>query len=205
MKRILVVIALLAVCTAVFGQGDYLKARISTTIVPQYLTVTLAGKAIPTGGLGRTTYVYVPFPPPDGVASWGHTPIREGAMSSGAAQAKDRLYSTSGDVGLSMVTDLTGTDESDSLAMWIKPLFYDLTKGTWYTSANDSVFLIWGTIGTVTSSTKSYFNWANGGAYTLSLSGVLQPFAGFVIGIESCMNAYPASSLSIKLGVWVTE
>jgi hypothetical protein len=33
----------------------------------------------------------------------------------------------------------------------------------------------------------------------------LQPFAGFVIGIESCMNANPASSLSIKLGVWVTE
>ena len=204
MKRVVSIIAVLTACISVWAQ-DYLKTRPNTTIVPQYITVSLAGKAIPSGSLGRTTYVYVVFPPPDGAGSSEASPIREGAFGSGAAQAKNRVYSTSGDVGLSMVTDETGVDESDSLAMWIKPLFYDATKTTWYTSANDSTFLVWGTRGTYTATTKTYFDWASGGAYYIPLSGELWPCAGFAIGIESCMNAQLATVLSIKLGVWILE
>jgi hypothetical protein len=204
MKKLFVLCSIfLSIPTLLVAQ---IRTRPQSTIVPRYITFSLAGMDRPTpASPGRFTYVYVVFPPPLGAKAVESIPLGVYSPPTTASQVTNKEFSTSGDVGISLVTDLTGADESDSLAMWIKPLFWDQTKGSWYPSMNDSTFLVWGTVGTYTSTTKTYFNWADGGAYTLTLSGELWPFAGFVIGIESCMDAQVASILNGKLGVWIVE
>ena len=207
MNRALTTLALIFAFASLNAQEGVLRTRNQNTIVPQYITLSMKGLDRPTPtSPGRKQYVYVIFPGPEGFGDHGTVPIDTTLPNRYMVQARDnRTYCSTGDVGLSLVTDLTGTDESDSLASWIKPLFYDDTKHVWYASDNDSTFLVWGTPGVYTATSKSYFNWADGGSYTLSLSGELWPFAGFVLVFESCMDAQVASILSAKLGVWILE
>jgi hypothetical protein len=176
----------------------------SREIVPQYQTISMKGMdRVHAVDVGRRLSVYIVYPRvviPKPIDLLGFCYIDTIPPTAAMIASNNLRFGTTGDVFLSLTLVETGTDESDSLSSWIKPLWYDRTLSAWHTSL-DSTFLVWGTPGTYTSTAATQLNWTSGGSYSCTLSGLLWPCQGFVLTFESCMDANIATVVAGYLGI----
>ena len=191
MKRLISLILLLPVLA--FGQGKVIAEKL---IEPEYLTVVMDSVT--------QVKVYYIFPSPQGLTSSNRTAPSETAPTSASAQARNRQFSSTGDVFISVVLDTLTNSDTDSLYFSIKPLVYDATKGLWYESAADVLYLVFDTAGTYTSSALDYLSWTHGYCYTTILSGSLWPCAGFTLMMDRVNrgNAYADADITAYIGFW---
>lgn len=188
MKKFLIIIGCL-IPLVLIGQQI-----VSRHIQPEWLQVTLTGT--------DSTKVYYIYPTPQGPHNAYRTAPSETAPST-TGQGAYYMYSTSGDIGIGMYITKTGSqEESDSLGTYIKPLFYDSTKG-WFESANDSTFLKWDTPDWYTASSRDWLDWTTAKGYSVTLSGETIPAAGFVLYITQRAKTEGANQVAqINLSFW---
>ncbi len=123
--------------------------------------------------------LWVPFPLED-EAYWKTLVDTSSSLPSPLTTSNNEFLAT-GDLCVTIVPTYGAAEESDSLYCYMKPLIYSPTNGTWYTSANDSTFLVFSTQGKYCQSAISYLNWTTGKAYTCNLSNELWATAGFAL------------------------
>lgn len=192
MKKLVSFILLLSF-GVVFGQGKVIAEKL---LEPEYLTVVMDSIT--------AVNIYYIFPSPQGLNSSNRTSPSETAPTSASAQARNPQFSSTGDMFISVVLDTLTNSDVDSLYMSIKPLVYDEAKATWYTSASDIIYLVFDTPSTYTSSALDYLTWVHGSCYTVSLSGVLWPCAGFMLTMNRVNrgNAYADADITAYFGFW---
>jgi len=193
MKKLFIVVLILFVGVC-YGQGRIVGLH---RLQPEYITVTCDST--------DSTTIYVSFPPASGINSSHRTAISATAFTSASAQAIHQDFVATGDVYISVVTDTSTIEESDSMFAYIKPYFYDATKATWYAVNADKGYLVFDTAGTYIQSTVDYLDWTHGSGYGACLSNELWPCSGFTltIGQRTYNNAGAASTFYV--GIWICQ
>ena len=187
-------ITCLLVSTA-FGQGKVIAEKL---IEPEYITVTI-------DSITEKTIYYL-FPHPRGLASTHRTAPSTTAPTSASVQVADApMFSSTGDVFISMVLDTLTASDTDSLYAYVKPLVYDNAKKAFYTSASDVFYLVFDTAGTYTASAIDYLSWTHGYCYTASLSGALWPCAGFALTIDRVSGGVANADVKAYVGIWTVR
>lgn len=189
MSRIILLIVLMA--GFLFAQGSVQSLSI---IQPEFYTLTLDST--------EETIVYYIYPPASGVNSALRTSISTTLPTYSATQARHREYNASGAFTISVVTDTSTAEESDSLYAYVQTLIYDPNKLTWYRSANDTLFLDFTTAGTYTGTSLKYLDWTHGRCYTANLGGDIMPGAGLAITFGAKQANTAGSETNLYLGFW---
>jgi len=169
-------------------------AAILTEVEPEFYTLNLDST--------ETATVYYIFPPPQGQQSPRRTAISETAPTSSSSQATYQVYNANGAFTISIVTDSVTADESDSLYAFIRPLFYDSGKSSFYLSTNDTLFLIFDTPQSYIATSADYLNWTHGNLYSSMLGPYLCPAAGFGLTFVQTANDNSGADANIYIGFW---
>lgn len=192
MKKVL---ALLLLPMLAFAQLDNVVSQ--KEIIPEYITVDLDSTT--------TSTIYYIFPPSAGITSSRRTAPSTTAPTASSAQANIRSYTATGDVGISVVIDSVTADESDSLYMYINPLFYDATKAAWHIDATHVRYLVFDTADSYTSDSVDYLNWSSGGDYYTTLSNELWPAAGFALTVGQYTIDVAGAYTRCYFGFWTVR
>jgi len=194
MKKLIMILVIFVLTIPLFSQGTVIAVN---EIIPEYLTVTLDSVT------SRT--IYVVFPHTSGTTSSKRTTIGPTALTSAVAQAKNRVFSATGDVYFAVVLDSLTRSDVDSLAFYIKPLIYDKTKLTWYEIEKDSTFLVLDTPGTYTSTSIDYLTWVHGKAYGCPLSGELWSTGGFALHTVRVSAGVSHADITAYTSFWIVR
>jgi hypothetical protein len=155
--------------------------------------------------VGRYQKIYVVFPSPTKSFQEVYVDTVLPTKALIPEQSTNLKFACKGDVGISMYLTETGTEESDSLSAWIKPLVYDDNLATWTTSTNDSTFLVFDTPGTYTSTAADYLNYTKTKTYTTTLVGQLWPGPGFMLGLNRWGCGQAATIMTGRVAFWIIE
>ena len=168
------------------------------TIQAQQLTTSQNVYNVESGSLTLTgtasATLYFTFPPPDGTESFRRIAISSTLPTFSIAYGDLKTFETWGDAGVTVVLDSTVKQESDSFYSYIRPLFPDYSKSTWYVSTNDTTFLNFGSVAPQAQSTIGYLDWSHGYPYTATLCNELWPFKGFTWTVGQVSNDVATSA-----------
>lgn len=122
--------------------------------------------------------VYVLFEP---LRSRHRFKASETAPTSANTISDFQTFLATGNVYISINTDTTAAEESDSLTAYIKPYVYNAQESAYAIVEKDSTWLVFDTAGTYVSTSADYLNWAHDKTYGTTLAGELWSCHGFVI------------------------
>jgi hypothetical protein len=87
--------------------------------------------------------------------------------------------------------------ESDSLALWIKPLTYNPASNTFMVIEGDSTFIVFDEADNYTANSADYFDWDDATVYGTLLTSELYPTCGFLLCLHQKNYTSGTSSVSI--------
>jgi len=146
-----------------------------------------------------TDIIYIPFP----LESWPRwTSLIGESLPTYVSTHAEQNWLCSGDVFISIIPTFAGTEESDSLSGYIRPLMYDANKQAWSVASVDLTYLVFDTPNLYAQNAVDWLNWTSGSTYTCTLSNELWPTAGFALYLDQRANAQPTFVTTLSITLW---